>query len=98
MMPFFKSVMSFHATDFEHQHDDTNLYPSKMSESLIKKFPRTVLASTEFDVFYTETVKFAKRLRKEGRLDEFVVYPGSVHNFVGLEDTHPIKLDVTKNY
>ena len=50
-LPVSKSMMSFHAKDFENQHDDPNLYPSKMSEKLLKNFPRTVLSSVEFDTF-----------------------------------------------
>ena len=94
-----KSIFSFHAKGFKNQLNDTNLYPSKMSEQLIKKFPKTVMATTEFDIFRTETDKFAQRLKKAGRLEEYVTYPGSVHSFLGLDRvTSPIWQDVLKNY
>ena len=97
--PISKSAFSFHAKGFKDQVNDPNLYPSKMSETLLKKFPRTVMASTEFDTFKTETDKFAQRLQKAGRLDEYVVYPGSVHSFIGLDrNTHYVWQDVLKNY
>lgn len=78
--------------------NDLNLYPSKMSDELLKKFPRTVMFSSEFDYFRTESDKFASRLFKAGRLDEYVVYPGSVHSFMGLDDNHIVKLDIAWNF
>lgn len=42
--------------------DNPYLYPSKMHEYLIQRFPMTVIATGEFDQFHAETKKFARRL------------------------------------
>lgn len=97
--PISKSTMAIHAEGFKDKVNDPNLYPSKMSDALLKKFPRTIVASVEFDTFKHETDKFVDRLKKAGTLDEYVVYPGSVHSFIGIDhNTHYVWLDLEKNF
>ena len=54
--------------------------------------------STEYDYFRTETDKFANRLKKAGRLDEYIIYPGSVHSFLGFDKDHVINRDHEWNF
>ena len=76
------------ASDLESEKTSPLMFPGKASEELLSKFPPTVLDSREFDIFRTETSRLADRLRRAGRLLEFVVIPGAVHGscfFPGLE-------------
>ena len=65
--------------DFEKQKDDPLLFPSKASNDLIENFPPTIVWSAEFDMFLTETIRMANRLRRCGRLLELVIFPGIKH-------------------
>lgn len=79
--------------------DDPYLYPSKMHEYIIEKFPMTVIATGEFDQFHAEAKKFANRLSKHDRLSELLIYPGSVHSFMGFDHSnHYVWQDVMTNF
>ena len=67
------------ASDFEQQKTDPHLFPGKASEDLLEKFPPTIILEGEFDQFITEASRLANRLRRAGRLLEFVVFPGANH-------------------
>ena len=67
------------ASDFEQQKTDPHLFPGKSSEDLLEKFPPTIILEGEFDQFITEASRLANRLRRAGRLLEFVVFPGANH-------------------
>ena len=65
--------------DFELEKTSPHLFPGKASDELLMKFPPTVIVEVEFDMFITESTRFASRLRRAGRLLEFVVVPGATH-------------------
>ena len=67
------------ASDFEQQKNDPHLFPGKASKELLEKFPPTIILESEFDHFITEASRLANRLRRAGRLLEFVVFPGANH-------------------
>jgi len=67
------------AADIDQQSGDPLLYPGKASDELLAKFPPTVVVEGEFDMFITESTRFARRLSRAGRLLEFVVFPGVNH-------------------
>ena len=67
------------AADFEEQKSSPLLFPGKASEEVLEKFPPTVIMECEFDQFITEATRLANRLRRAGRLLEFVVVPGAGH-------------------
>ena len=67
------------AADFEQQKTDPLLFPGKASEELLEKFPPTAIMTCEFDQYITEGTRLAHRLRRAGRLLEFVVVPGAGH-------------------
>lgn len=67
------------AADFESQKNDPLLFPGKSSSELLEKFPPTIIEESEFDMFLTETSRLANRLRRAGRLLEFVTIPGGKH-------------------
>lgn len=81
--PVFKSIFNLHATDMEHQHNDPHMFPTKMSDELIKIYPDSVFHTTEFDLFRREQRVFATRLQKAGHLKEFSVVPGTLHGLSG---------------
>jgi acetyl esterase/lipase len=68
------------AADFDSQKDSPHLFPGKASEELLEKFPPTIILEAEFDMFITEATRLAGRLRRAGRLLEFVVIPGGTHS------------------
>ena len=67
------------AADFEQQKTSPYLFPGKVSEELLEKFPPTIIIGAEFDGFITEYTRFSSRIRRAGRLLEFVVLPGCTH-------------------
>ena len=67
------------ASDLSSQWKCPLMFPGKVSDELLSKFPPTVIDTREFDMFITETSRLACRLRRAGRLLEFIVIPGAVH-------------------
>ena len=67
------------ASDFEKQKSDPILFPAKASDELLEKMPPTIIWSAEFDMFLTETLRMANRLRACGRLLELAILPGIKH-------------------
>ena len=67
------------ANDFEKQKSDPLLFPGKAKDELLEKFPPTIIEESEFDMFITEQTRLANRLRRAGRLLEFIVIPGGKH-------------------
>ena len=67
------------AANFEEQKSSPLLFPGKASEEVLEKFPPTVIMECEFDQYITEATRLANRLRRAGRLLEFVVVPGAGH-------------------
>ena len=64
----------------EEMKDDPLLFPGHADDNTLRKMPPTVVWSTEFDLYSTETIRFANRLRFAGRLLEFVSIPGANHS------------------
>jgi acetyl esterase/lipase len=75
-----RQVWRMIATDLDQQSGDPLLYPGKASDELLAKFPPTLILEGEFDMFITETTRFARRLSRAGRLLEYVVFPGVTHH------------------
>jgi len=76
---FQKAIWRAIAVDLKAQAQDPLLYPAKASNTLLAKFPPTVILEVEFDIYITETTRLARRLRAAGRLLELVVQPGLGH-------------------
>ena len=72
-----RKIWRLRASDLDTQWDDPVLFPGKASDALLAKFPPTIINEVEFDMFITETTRLANRLRRAGRLLEFVVLPGA---------------------
>ena len=81
--PVFKSIFNLHAKDMEHQHNDPHMFPTRMSDAVMKNYPDTVFHTTEYDLFRREQRIFAERLQKAGHLKEFSIVPGSLHGLSG---------------
>jgi len=67
------------AEDFETQKSHPLLFPGKASDEILSKFPPTIISTCEFDQYITESTRLATRLRRAGRLLEFLVIPGAKH-------------------
>jgi len=101
-----KKVYNALATDLEAQRasSDPLLFPGKVSEELLKKFPPTIVFEVEFDFYITEATRFARRLRTAGRLLELIVVPGLGHGqamepkFKKFEELNNILKTLMKEY
>ena len=67
------------AEDIETQKNDPLLFPGKASNDILKNMPPTIVWEAEYDMFINEATRLAKRLQSNGRLLEFVVFPGQRH-------------------
>ena len=77
------AIYKLHATDFDKQINDDQLYPGKASDAILKKWPPTVVFTSEFDFYKRDNVLFAQRLKSVGRLAEISNMPGSTHGYWG---------------
>lgn len=67
------------AEDMETQKSNPLLFPGKASDDILQNMPPTIVWEAEFDMFINEATRLAKRLQSNGRLLEFVVFPGQRH-------------------
>ena len=75
-----KRVWRLLANDLSNDSNDPALFPDTAKDKLLMKMSPTIIISGEFDIFLTETTRFANRLRSAGRLLEYVVFPGAKHS------------------
>ena len=75
------SAYKLHATDFDNQVDDDQLYPGKVSDVILKKYPPTVVWTSEFDFLRRDNEAFAKRLQSVGKLAAMGEMPGVSHDY-----------------
>ena len=75
-----KRIWRLLANDLTKDMNDPILFPDMAKDKLLMKISPTVIISGEFDIFLTETTRFANRLRSAGRLLEFIVFPGAKHS------------------
>ena len=74
-----RRIWKFIALDFEKQKNDPLLFPGKASDEVLKNMPPTIVWEAEFDMFINEATRIANRLKSNGRLLEYVVFPGQRH-------------------
>lgn len=77
-----KKVMEWMTGDDSDRHlreKNPLLFPGLASDELLEKYPPFVIIEQEFDNYRTPSERLAKRLRKAGRLLEFICYPGCGH-------------------
>ena len=75
-----RKIWKLISADWELQKKDSLLFPDKTNDKLLKKMPPTVMITGEFDIFLTETVRMATKLRVAGRLLELITFPGVKHS------------------
>ena len=74
-----RQVWKIIAADITEQAEDPLLFPGKATDEILAKFPPTIVVEGEFDMFITSATRLARRLRRAGRLLEFVLFPGVTH-------------------
>jgi len=87
-----------HNLEAQRKTQDPLLFPAKIPDHLLAKFPPTVIIEHEFDFYIVESTRFAAKLRSAGRLLDFVVIPGIAHASAlqpKLKKFHEI-LDISK--
>ena len=77
------AIYKLHATDFEAQANDDQLYPGNASDDIMRKYPPVVVFTQEFDFLRRDNEVFAERLRKVGKLVDIQVMPGCTHAMMG---------------
>jgi acetyl esterase len=56
------------------------LFPGLATDELLSAYPPFLILEEEFDNYRTPAERLAQRLKKAGRLLEYVCYPGTAHN------------------
>ena len=74
------------ATDLEKQKNDTFLYPGKIGVNVVRRMPKTVLMTSEFDLMRRDTLDYKTKLEKAHKLAGFLDYGGVEHGFMQYED------------
>lgn len=75
------SIYKLLATDFDNQQNDDQLYPGRLSESLLKKVPPFAVWTSEFDFYLRDNKKIAEMGKKHGKLLDISIMPGVVHGY-----------------
>ena len=75
------SVYKLHATDFDQQQEDDQLYPGRAADAILSSYPPTVIWTSEFDFYLRDNQKLADRLKSLGKLAEISLMPGTVHGY-----------------
>jgi len=65
--------------EIDSMHEDALLFPGHADDETLAQMPPTIVWSSEFDFYQTESMRFANRVRAAGRLLELVVIPGTTH-------------------
>ena len=81
------SVYKLHATDYDNQQNDDQLFPGRTTDDILKLYPPTVVWTSEFDFLRRDNEIFAERLKKAGKLAEFGMMPGVTHGYHGQNMT-----------
>lgn len=82
------------ATDWDNQQNDDQLFPGRVSDEILKKYPPTVVWTSEFDFLRRDNEIFADRLKALGKLVDISKMPGTVHCYHQMgspEDCQEIK-------
>ena len=82
------------ATDYDNQQQCEQLYPGRASDDILKKYPKTVIWTSEFDMYRRDNEAFAQKLQKCGRLGELSVMPSCMHGYM----MHAFKSEYTQNF
>ena len=87
-----RKIWKMIASDMETQKGDPLLFPGKSSDEILQKFPPTIINEVEFDMFISEATRLASRLRRVGRLLEFIIVPGATHGATMIPNNKCTKL------
>ena len=77
--------------DLEKQKNDTFLYPGKIGLNVVKKMPKTVLMTSEFDMMRRDTLDYKSKLEKAHKLAGFLDYGGVDHGFMQYQELPQMK-------
>ena len=85
------------SSDWKAQHNDTLLYPGKMTEQQLQKLPPTVMITSEYDIFRREAYDFAEKLKRVSKLLDFSDYASVGHTWDIISPTSPVNEQVMKD-
>lgn len=78
------SMYKLHATDFENQKNDCQLYPGLVPDKLLCKFPPVAIYTSEFDFYLRDNKKFAERCKAQGKLFDISIMDGTIHGYMDV--------------
>jgi acetyl esterase len=71
----------------DESHLDCHDYracPLRISDSLLSKFPETLLILAKYDILLDEGLEFDKRLKFNGVQSNAIVYNDTIHGFLSI--------------
>ena len=71
----------------DEEHRDCHDYracPLRISDSLLSKFPETLIILAKYDILLDEGLQFNKRLENNGVPSTAIVYNDTIHGFLGI--------------
>ncbi len=71
---------SDHIKHFEARHPV--MFPTISEDSILMRWPPCILLASEFDNYRKQMRRFSERLKKCGKLLEYICYPGVNHGFM----------------
>lgn len=67
--------------NISEKQNDHEVFPGRAPAEFFKKFPPTVVFTSEFDHLRYDSLKLKEKFQKEGKLLDFQDMPGCQHGF-----------------
>lgn len=74
------------ATDYDNQQSDPYLYPGRMPMEALKKMPKVVIVTAEFDMLRRDSISMIRRCEEAGILLDYFSVPGANHIYEAFPD------------
>ena len=76
--------------NFNNMYQDDQLFPGRASDQILKKYPPTVIWTSEFDFLRRDNETFAARLKGLGKLAAMSNMPGVTHGYHQMEESQEV--------
>lgn len=82
--------MDYMSEDFTAALKREDVFPLLTKEETLKKFPKCVLVTSEYDFMRRSTEKMAQRLLDAGVLLDYACYPSTGCAYYACQQHHPL--------
>merc|ERR1712224_781538 len=91
MRKYYKCLagMDYMDSDFSAALKREDIFPLLIHEEKLKKFPKTVVLTSEYDFFRRSSERMAQRMLDAGVLLDFACYPSTSHGYYLIQQ-HPL--------